>query len=364
MIDDGVLRELASRQHGLVAVHQMHGLRREQRVRLVDGRRWERVLPRVVRLVGSPPTTAQRAMLGVLDGGSGAALSGASALSWWGVPGNLLDPLQTSRIRGHSQRPDRAATAHDPKLLPVHHVVTLEGVPTVVPARALFDLAGARRGGAKLPWWVDRIARMVDSAWALRLVSGASLHQMLDELAQRGRPGIRVMRHVLDVRPREYFPPASGLESRLVQLLERAGQPPLRRQVDAGDGHWIGRVDFRDPVVPLIIEVQSERFHASLIDRQLDAERVARLRRAGFTVVEVTDDEVWHQPQVAVQRIARARLALGATSLSHRRSNWSKKYSVLAVLLRPVAELGQPRWAMARSMISAMIFVSSKSFGV
>jgi very-short-patch-repair endonuclease len=149
---------------------------------------------------------------------------------------------------------------------------------------------------------------MVDNAWSLRLVSGESMHAMLDDLAQRGRPGIRVMRRVLAKRGLDYIPPASALESRLVQIVEREGLPELRRQVNVGDGlRWIGRVDFKDAELPLIVEVQSERFHTSLIDRQLDAERIARLRAAGFVVVELTDTEVWLKRSVVVDRIRAGR---------------------------------------------------------
>ncbi len=95
-------------------------------------------------------------------------------------------------------------------LLP-HHVVVLDGIPTQVPARALFDIAGTRRRGAEQPWWVERMARMVDNAWSARLVSGATMHNMLADLAQRGRPGIRVMRQVLATRGCDYVPPASDL---------------------------------------------------------------------------------------------------------------------------------------------------------
>jgi very-short-patch-repair endonuclease len=297
---------LAARQHGLVTVEQSTeaGFSREQRRRLVDGRRWERATPRVLALVGAPRTTAQRAMAAVLDGGPNAALDGTSAGAWWGIPGNLLEPLLVISDRGHINRPHRGAGRREPLLLPPHHVVVLDGVPTVVPARALFDIAGSRRRSAELPWWVDRMARMVDTAWSMRLVSGGTLHTMLDELAQRGRPGIRVMRMVLADRGVGYVPPASGLESRVAQLLRNAGLPELRRQVDVGDETgWIGRVDFRAADQPLILEVQSERFHTSLIDRQLDADRIRRLVRAGYEVVEVTDVDVWHRPEVVVRRV-------------------------------------------------------------
>ncbi|MGK2948669.1 MAG: hypothetical protein ACSLFP_08855 [Acidimicrobiales bacterium] len=247
-------------------------------------------------------------MLAVLDAGPGAALRGASAAAWWGIPGNQLRPIKVARTRGKVNHPPATGTVHDPCLLPEHHVVVLEQVPTVVPARALFDVAGTIRRGAERPWWVDRMARMVDTAWSMRLVSGPSIHDMLDELAQRGRPGIRVMRQVLESRGRDYVPPASSLESRVVQILARAGEPPLRRQVDTGDEHgWIGRVDLRDADLPFVLEVQSERFHTSLIDRQLDADRIARLRRAGFVVAEVTEQQVWHRPQEVVDTVRRGR---------------------------------------------------------
>jgi hypothetical protein len=151
------------------------------------------------------------------------------------------------------------------------------------------------------------MARMVDTAWAMRLVSGTSLHGMLDEMAARGRSGIGVMRAVLADRGHEYIPPASGLESRVVQLLARAGLPPLRRQVDTGGSQWIGRVDFRDEVVPFILEVQSERFHASLIDQQLDDRRVGALRAAGFVVSELTDTDVWTRPTRVVDVVREGR---------------------------------------------------------
>lgn len=310
MIDDRPLRGLAASQHGLISIRQAIelGYSRGQRARLADGRRWERIGPRVLRLVGAAETDGQVALLGVLDAGDQAALWGSSAAAWWGIPGNQLRPLQVARVRDQTNRPARHASNHEPTLLPPDHVVVLEGVPTVLPARALFDVAGSRRRGAEHPSWVDRMARMVDTAWSMRLVSGRSLHAMLRELAQRGRPGIQVMRQVLEDRGPEYTPPASALESRFEQLLVRAGEPPMRRQVDTGDGdRWLGRVDFRDEVLPLIAEIQSERFHSSLIDRQLDATRIRRLEAAGYVVVELTDVDVWHRPSLVVDRVRAGR---------------------------------------------------------
>jgi very-short-patch-repair endonuclease len=309
MINDASLRQLAAAQHGLIVGRQAaeYGFDKWQRSYLLDGARWELLPGGVWRLVGAPDTAAQQAMALVLGAGPQAALGASSAGAWWGIPGNTLLPGHVDRRRDHVDRTN-GGFAHEPTLLPDHHVVVLEGVPVVVPARALFDIAGSKRGGAKLPWWIDRMARMVDNAWSMRLVSGESMHAMLDEMAERGRPGIRVMRSVLAKRGLDYIPPASALESRLAQIMEREGLPEFRRQVNVGDGvRWIGRVDFKDPDLPLILEVQSERFHSSLIDQQLDADRIRHLRASGFVVVELTDTDVWLRRDVVLAKIVAGR---------------------------------------------------------
>ena len=310
MIDDLPLRRLSSTQHGLVTVDQMTaaGFDKDARVRLIDGHRWERLAGDVIRLVGAPSTTAQKSLAAVLRAGPGGALGGSSAASWWGIPGNTLEPIHVVRIRDRTTTNNPLGHNHEPVLLPPHHVVQLDGVPLVIPARALFDIAGTMRRGAEVEWWIERMARMVDNAWSARLVSGRSLHEVLDELAQRGRPGIRVMRQVLATRGLDYVPPASNLEARFESILRDAGLPTMRRQVDTGDGvGWIGRLDFRADDLPFIAEVQSERFHSSLIDRQLDEQRVARLEQAGFVVAQVTDVQVWHRRNEVIRAVREGR---------------------------------------------------------
>jgi hypothetical protein len=309
MIDDGELRRLAADQHGLVSVEQAGalGISVRHREHLVDGRRWAHESTRVLRLVGAPVTPASRAMAAVLQAGPGAALASWSACAWWGLPGAPLFPAIVDRPRDRATRPV-AGRAREPVSLEVGHILRLDGIPTVVPARALFEVAGTKRRGAEIPSWVERVARLVDTAWSMRLVSGATLHGMLEDLAQRGRPGIRVMRQVLQDRPVEYVPPASNLESRVQSILRDAGITSLRRHVDTGtDRHWIGRVDFRDAVLPFVLEVQSERFHSSRIDRQLDERRIEALRHAGLVVAEAIEEDAWHRPDRIVRQVIEGR---------------------------------------------------------
>src|SRR5918995_2643791 len=122
--------------------------------------------------------------------------------------------------------------------------------------------------------------------------------------------GVRVLRELLDERGDDYVPPASSLEGSFAEVLERAGQTPMRRQVDSGGDRWVGRVDFRDEDLPLLVEVQSETYHLALTDARDDEVRLAALRGAGFEVVEVTDAQVWHRPDEVVDAVCEARCRL------------------------------------------------------
>jgi CheY-like chemotaxis protein len=134
-------------------------------------------------------------------------------------------------------------------------------------------------------------------------VSGASIDLLLADLGRSGRNGIAVVRELRAERPDDYVPPDSNLEVRATEVLK-----PLRltldRQVHSGGEQWSGRVDLRDRFLPLVIEIQSAKYHSALLDRLADTARRDQLERDGFTVVEITDDELWTAPDIARQRVA------------------------------------------------------------
>jgi very-short-patch-repair endonuclease len=134
------------------------------------------------------------------------------------------------------------------------------------------------------------------------------LQRTLEELATRGRPGIRLMRELAEARPASYQPAGSNTEARVNEILQRAGERPLRQQVDIGSQtNWVGRIDLVDDQLPLSIEAQSELFHGSKLDRERDRERIAALRSAGHEVVEVWETDVWCRPQKVLAEIRDAR---------------------------------------------------------
>lgn len=275
------------------------GLSKEAVRHLTVSGQYEAAGPRVLRRVGSPATTKQRLLLAVLDAGPGAYLSNGPAVAWWGLPGFDLRNLHVTRPRGITSTKATFAVLHQVLDLRPEHVTVLDGVPVVRPERCFVDLCAMGHR--------HRAARMLDNAWSRGLLSGPSTRRVVGELAVQGREGIVLARAILDKRPDDYVPPATGFEARFDQILRQGGLAPMRRQVDTGGERWTGRVDFRAVDLPLIVECQSERYHASLSDRADDARRRAQLEADGFVVVEVWDVEVWHRPDEVIQRVLAAR---------------------------------------------------------
>lgn len=281
----------ARAQHGVVAKAELYGLAPSRRAgqRELDRGRWRTIAPTVIVSTTAPITDEQRAMAAVLEAGPGSVVSHHSAAALWGLPGFDICPVHVSRERDTNGRTLTLGRRHSARSLHADQITTLTGLPVTRPERVPFDLANAGLPAA-------RIERIVDNLWSRRLVTGETLRRVHHSLPRRGFRGTRLMRELLDARPDHWIPPASGLEGRVLDLLERNGCGGFERQVDLGGDDWIGRVDFVHRARKVVIEVQSERFHAALSSRRDDAVRFERLRSAGFSVVEVWEDEVWHRP--------------------------------------------------------------------
>ncbi len=240
----------------------------------------------------------------MLDSAPGAFACGRTAAALWEVAGYQLFPVHVVRGRGVTGRRSSLAVLHEVKRLLPHHVTVLKDIPVVRPERMVLDLCASEHP--------RRAARALDNAWRRRLLSGRSLRTLLGETSVQGRPGLGVLRALLDERGDDYVPPASNLEGRFASIVTQAGLPAMRRQVDSGGDRWIGRVDFCAERLPLIVEIQSETFHTALTDQVDDAQRMAALRAAGFVVIEITEAQVWHQPREVVRLVREARARLSA----------------------------------------------------
>ncbi len=306
---DRNLIELMVKQYGAVSRDQArfvrvnaHSMQRRVNAGLL---RW--ATDRVAVSTSAPDSFEQRAMIGLLHGGDGTAISSVSALAYYDVPGFALEPINLSRVRKGNRASLENIVWHHPRLLPQHHLMVVNGLTITTPARALAD-------AANLGLHPKKLARTFDTAWAARLVNRELLVAMADEWSERGRRGSAFLHEYLESRPTEFVPAASNVARRFVELIASAGMPEPRSEVNTGDAsQWLGRVDCRDPEFPLIAEIDSERFHVAPLDQANDVLRDERMARAGFETIRFSEFRVWHRGDEVVAEWRAARRRFRAT---------------------------------------------------
>lgn len=297
---DAALLAMAEQQQSCVADWQVRDLGGSDAevARLHASPRWSTPAPGVLSVRGAPPTEATLASAAVLAGGQGTVLSHTAVAAWWGIPGYRLLPATTSRRVEVAHRRRQPGELHRLAVIPEAWITTLRGIAVVRPELMAYQLCGAVHPG--------RAERAFDAAWARRLLSVSSSRACLAELAKRGRNGTRVFRAILQARTDRDAAPASGLESRVLQILGEAGVR-MRRQVNVGGEQWSGRIDFVDEAAPFILEVQSELYHLALSDERHDAERHERYRQDGFEVAAVWEVDVWARPDHLLKVVSAGR---------------------------------------------------------
>ena len=232
-------------------------------------------------------------MIAVLDSGAGTAVSHFAGARLWGANVRSGFP-DVMRERGTTTIPARFARLHEPRLFPEHHRTVLHGIPVCVASRIPFDIAAIAPSQA---------ARVLDRLWALHVLSYTSTNHMLDELAERGRKGIRLMRELLAERGPDYRPNDTNLEDRFQALARQAGLYHLLRQRNLCGREWLGRVDFVWLEAKLVIEIQSAMYHDALTDRAADGNRRASLIAEGWQIEEFWDRDIWFDPAGTVRRL-------------------------------------------------------------
>lgn len=305
------MRSLAAGQEGLVAKFHLPLIECTSKhwTRARENGRWDVLSPRLLRVTGAPESDAQRALAAVLDASPGAMLHGRSALAWWGLQGFNLGQLHVARSRFITGRPAELGVLHKLRDVRPHDLVVVRGVPTETTLRAIWAEAAQYAAKPRRTMGMQRIGRLLDYAHRLGLVTWAALHESLEDLPERGRSGTVIMRQLAQDRSPGSSPTESRNEDRLEEILARGRQKPLRRQVVIGGHEPIGRGDFRDPELPLAVEVNSLSFHTAPSDREADQLRYRRFNDAGFTVGVVWEDDLWRQERAALRTVLDARQA-------------------------------------------------------
>ena len=301
-----LMRTVAAAQHGLFTADQarsrglgsnaLQNWRRTGEIEHRGGRVWA--------IRGASIDAPQTAMAFLLRHDPDGALAVDSAAAIWGLQGFTLLPAHVIRLRAGNKRP--GAGRHTSTRYDEGHVTIVDGLRVTTAGRMLFDFAGRRHPA--------RVERLVDTCLSRRLTTIHDLVKLLNDLQGRGRPGITLMRTLLEARGDPRFQPTdSNLERRFETILEEAGIGGFERQVVVGDVTGvIGRVDFARRHPAVIVEIQSELYHRSLLDQGRDTERIARLRAEGWIVVEIQEFDVWHRRTAVVGAIHGALLMANA----------------------------------------------------
>ena len=292
-IDDHLIKELARRQHGVVAGWQLNQLGFGEgvaRKRKAVGR-FHRVHQGVYAF-GHPVLSRKGHLIAaVLACGPSAVLSHRSAAHLHEIlddSRNWVDVVAPNR-RGRA--PDGIRAHRDGTLTPTDRVM-IDGIPCTSIARTLLDIAAT------------------ESPRTLRYaVTQAEVEEVFDltevvELLKRskGRRGVARLRSAIEHHDPQEQEARLELEKKLLRLIKRAG---LRPEVN---GHLLVQgislmPDFIWRDARLIVEADSRRVHGTVTAFEKDRLRDQRLAAAGWTVIRVTWHQVTNEPERLVQTL-------------------------------------------------------------
>lgn len=297
---DERLAAIATRQGGPVSRAQLAaaGINGKAAAQRARAGRLHRI-HRGVYLIGHRSisrTAALRAAL--LACGEGAVISHGTAAAFWGLQDKwpaLIDvtvPNQRGRkIDGVRCRRCRYPTPAE--------VVVAHGVRCTTPARTLVDMAGL--------YGTPSLRRMVERAAVVKKLDLGALDIALYEA--RGRRGMKTLRRIADEwRTDDGAVPdlRSDFEALVLpQLLARGMPRPSCNEILHLGGERL-MVDFFWPAHRFVVETDGRETHETPVAFQRDRRRDQILVAAGYRVARATWDQIHHERDDVVARIADA----------------------------------------------------------
>jgi very-short-patch-repair endonuclease len=289
------LWSLVTAQHGVVTRQQLVAAGASRRLVerwIRDGRL--RSVHRGVFMVGHG-ALSQRGwwMAAVLACGKGAALSHRSAARLHGlIPWHPGRPA-VSVPAGRRARPPGLAVHRIQRIEPV----VVEGIPCTPVVRVLLDMAGISRRRT--------LERLVQEAIVMGVFDLQELEATIRSVA---RPrGVRPLRSVLDELRPGTTQTKSNLEEAMLALCRRAGLPDLlvNHHVPDHEGR-LREVDFHWPDARVVVEADSNRYHATHPIRRRDRAKDRALQLAGWIVLRVPEEDLAERPEAILAELRTA----------------------------------------------------------
>ncbi len=282
---------LAGAQHGCISHAQALDCRLSPQSirRRVAQNRWRRLLPRVYAVYGAPATWEQRLFAALLGAGDEAAVSGLAAAALWEFPDVQPGAVEIS----HPSKRSRAGVIVHPVLLDRADVTRLGIISLATAPRTLGDVAGRLRE--------SRLDAAVHHCLHRKLTT---LDALQDIAGRRGRgcAGAARLRAAVGAYGDDR-PAASPLEARLARRIQGSRLPPPRRQHHVFADGRSRYLDFAWPDARVAVEVDGYRWHSSRVAWESDRARLTQLRRAGWTIVHATYDDIHRDSDRLLQEI-------------------------------------------------------------
>jgi very-short-patch-repair endonuclease len=285
--------ELAERQHGVVAAHQLYSLGfSECQVRSRVDAGWLHSVHRSVYAVGHLRITRKgQWMAAVLACGTGAVLSHGDAATLWSIRPDQPGPIDVT-LRTRAGRKRRAGIrVHRPRRIPDDELSVHSQIPCTTPARTILDLA--------MVLDTRPLERAIDEGDRLRLVAVDDLIELLRR--HPGQPGGRRLRGILARHRVGTTVTRSELEERFLALCRKHRLPQPEVNVPLLD--YV--IDFLWRENRLAVEVDGHASHGTKRAFQADRDRDGQLTVAGYRVLRFTWLDVMHRAIVVADRVRR-----------------------------------------------------------
>jgi very-short-patch-repair endonuclease len=289
---------IAVQQHGLVTLAQYleAGGSRSSWDRLHHRGVLVRVHRTVARVDSLPAGLEQRALAPVLAAGAGALVSHLTAARLWGADVDGFDPIDvTVTERGRRLRM-AGVRLHRPTDRADLSPVVRAGVPVTNPIRTALDVGAVAS--------VPTVGGVVETFLVQRYLTVRTLEVALARHAVRGRPGVRILREVLDDLLLGAKPPDSVLEPAFARLLVSRSLPaPVFHHVIV-TGSRSYELDFAYVDERIDVEVDGWAHHGAREAFEADRRRDAELAALGWVVVRFTWRQVVHDGARVAAQIA------------------------------------------------------------
>jgi very-short-patch-repair endonuclease len=214
-----------------------------------------------------------------------AVITGRAAAALWGCR-HIHQPKEPILLVGHNRNPlNNGVTLRRTNVLgDEDRVRRTDGIVVASPPRTWFDCGRD----------IDDETFEATTEWVLdRHASQPTLWRTVRRLDGRGRPGLARVRRVLSQRSNWQRPAGSKLELRVLRALLRAGVPELVRQHRLRlPNDVVIHPDGAAPWIRWAVEVDHITWHGGRADAQRDKSRDRGLRRIGWQVERVTDQEL------------------------------------------------------------------------